>query len=123
MSGYTRFKQQLDAFVDKLNNLLGDVSDPLVSEVTTLAADAALSYDLGTLLGEDVSGFDALGVSGLVRVKDTDTTSPTHGFYVNAEALVTIGVSTAGMVKIHNFSADPLELKVKIMKPERWPAA
>lgn len=91
----------------------------VVKETITLASGASKSYNLATLLGSAASAYDFARTEVRVRVKDTDATSATNGFFIGAEAVAVTGTKTTGEVKIVNLYEASAEFQVTIDVPRQ----
>lgn len=85
---------------------------------TNLAAGATVDVALITLIeqmGHDVGDFDLAGTVVLARVLDNQAGSPTQGYYVNGEALLTVGVNaTRAIVHNHHTATVPVYVRVTV---------
>ncbi len=89
----------------------------LVSETVSILAGATNTYDLTALLGTNHAQYDKVSSNIIVRVLDTDTASPTYNLYINSEAVVTVGVDTAGQVVVNNHSNADITCYIRIDVP------
>jgi hypothetical protein len=107
----------LTAFSNYLTALNTQVT-PLVMESATIAATTSRDYDLTTLF-PDHAEYDMLSCKVEVLVKDTEAASPLLNYYTNGEAFITTGITTGGLVRIHNFHTDPVDVSIRITAPSK----
>lgn len=112
----TNFKAAFERHSNAIYNYINQRTVPLVSETITIPAGDTRTYSLSTLLG-NISGFDVLSTLVDVKVKDTDTLSETHDHFINGEAVITVGISPTGNIKLVNYSNSSLECHVRIDPP------
>jgi hypothetical protein len=95
---------------------------PVISEKITLPSGATKTYNLATL-GVDLAKFDPLSARIVATVLDTDTTSPTNGYFINSEMLITVGLKDDGSVIVQNYHSAPLTVFVRCDAPTKLKAA
>jgi len=88
-----------------------------VAETAVIAANAARTYNLTTLLGANHAQYDKLSAVIVVKVLDTDANAPTSGLYINSEAVITTGVDAEGSVVIHNHHTAAVTCYIRIDVP------
>lgn len=81
-----------------------------------LAANAQLNIDLKTLVS-DHAEYHLHSANIVLRLLDNESGSATNGWFINAEAIATAAISTAGLVRIVNNSAEAITLCVRVDKP------
>jgi len=89
----------------------------LINETVTIPANASKDYSMVALLGTDHASYNKASASIEVKVLDGDVGSPTQGFYINAEGVITVGVNAAGVVRVHNYRNAPITCHVKVGVP------
>lgn len=78
--------------------------------------DSTFNFDSKTLL-VNPAGYDLLSTRVEVMLLDTDSGSPTNGFYINPEASVTWGINTDGIVRVHNYRPDAVTVRIQVYRP------
>lgn len=92
-------------------------SVPLVFEApTNIAGSTTKQYDLKTLM-PDHAKYNLLSAKVSVLLLNTETASPTRGYYINSEATITIGVNATGIVLLENTSPNSANVIVRIDRP------
>lgn len=114
-----RTEQLLQKLVDKVKAGGGgggpSVRPPHVIS-QTIVADGTYTFDSKTLL-TNPDGYDLLSTRAEVLLLDTDTGSPTSGFYINPEASVTWGINSDGLVRVHNYRPDAVTVRIQVYRP------
>ncbi len=97
---------------------IGKTIYTLVNETTTIASGASKDYNLATIAGSSLSDYDLTGVRVVALIKDTNASSPTHNYFINSEAFLTVGVSANNQsVRIHNSREYSAETKIVVTVP------
>lgn len=113
-----RLVEAIQAYTATVKNYLQTrLGVSLVNETLTLPAEDSQEYDLTTLLGEDHDTYDKLSAAVTVLVMDDTDGSPTQGFYINSEAVVTVARSPAGVVRLYNYQTTDVDCHVRIDVP------
>lgn len=84
------------------------------AEMVSVVAKGKLVYDLATLIGDDASQYDLRYPKIEVLAKNLNTASPSAGKYVNADAVVVVSSTAAGVVEVQNTTNKSLDLRIYI---------
>ena len=93
---------------------LKDENKILVQATVTLTAGNSQTWNLSTILAANATKYDFSSTDIEVYVVDTDSQSPTNGYYVRADAVAGIGFKTTGMVIVSNQYSISLTFLVRI---------
>lgn len=93
----------------------------VVNETLSLVPNTPQNYSIATLLGTEASKYLMSTVQVDVFVLDSETGSPTNGFYVDASALVSVGIKTNGSVVLVNYDTTALSVLVRIRVSKKQP--
>lgn len=91
----------------------------VVKEEVTLATGATKAYNLASILATNAALYDIAYSDVFVKVKDPDSTSPTYGYFISAEAIALIGLKDTGEVLIKNLYESTLTFQVNIAVPRK----
>lgn len=109
---------QLTTLTEVLPELFKRGARKVVEEdYITVPANGVVDYDLVALLGDEVGKYNTKQAAITVLVTDTESGSPTEGYYINAEAVVTFGIKEETKVRIANRFAGAVDLYVRIEVP------
>jgi hypothetical protein len=112
--------QRFDTFVQlitaKVKNADGG---SLVVDTGSLAAGASKNYDLTTLLPEGKTAADFYLLTALVDLKiiDPDATSPFSGQAISADASMSYGINTSGVLTIRNYHTASVTYWLRVTTP------
>lgn len=95
---------------------VGNGAKPAYQSTQVITPDSSFSYDVKTLL-DTPAEWDLLSTKVEVLALDDTSGSPTEGYYINAEASVTLGINTGGLVRVHNYRDTPITVRIRIYKP------
>lgn len=87
----------------------------VVNETIEMDAESSKVYDLASILGSDLELYDMDTVAVSALVINYDPESPTGGYSINSEAVITVGFSEdRSEVILHNDTPIALDVKVLI---------
>lgn len=89
---------------------------PKYDNVVTIAANQVLTIDLKQIIPNHAA-YDLLSANVRALVRNTDSASPTYNMYINSEEVLTVGVNSTGIVKLHNYFSTTLEFHIRIDVP------
>lgn len=90
-------------YVDQTITTRRTENPAVVKAKVNIVAGGNLDYTVATLAGADAALYDPIATKVEVLVLDVDGTSPTNGYYINSEAVATVGIKEDGSIRIHNY--------------------
>ena len=93
-----------------------------IQEEITINSNATMEYDLTERLQGDPSDYDFKAAAIILKVRDNDINSVTHGTYIDALSVISAGVSVDGIVKIHNHTQYGLTMYLRVDVPYNYSA-
>lgn len=109
-----RAEQLLNKLVETVKGGGGSRAPHVITQL--INPDRTFNFDSKTLL-TNPAGYDLLSTRVEVMLLDTDSGSPTNGFYINPEASVTWGINTDGIVRVHNYRPDAVTVRIQVYRP------
>jgi hypothetical protein len=86
-----------------------------INALVDLTAGQVRDWDLVTLLGADAAKYDMDKNEVQIFVLDTDPASPTFEFYIDANAVATLGMKEDGTIRIINQHTDTLKFWIRFI--------
>lgn len=76
----------------------------LVNETQRISAGGTYTYDIKQIFPTEWGMYNFNSVNVVARILDEVSGSPTQGYFLNAEGLLSIGINAEGKIRIHNHS-------------------
>lgn len=102
-----------------LRSLIAVERRNVVQYNTTIPVGGTQAYNVKTLLGSAWASYDMTRILIDVRVLDEDAASPTHQYFIGAEAVCSVGFKATGEVVIANLYENPVNVWITIDIPKR----
>lgn len=99
-----------------LQGALDAVSNSSFGVEVNISANSSHNLNIATLF-PGRPGFDPRSALVEVLLKDTVSGSPTNGYFINGESSLTVGISPAGLVRVHNHRDDVSIVYITIHRP------
>lgn len=112
----TKFETLLDVIIGKIKRV---DSSSLYAEEGTLGAGASKTYDLTALLPDGTTINDYYIQTAMVDLKviDMDSTSPFYNQAIDSDAVMSYGITTAGILTIKNYNTISMKYWLRVITP------